>query len=367
MALGIWLLLVIVYDTALLGLLVADGGRFVTPGLFGALLLLNPSDAFRLLNLAGFADARLVAGLAGVDAGPAGQPGGGARRAGGLGAAAARAGRLAARQERDMKLRALLVLLVLAACDDAQQVAGPPPREPGPGDVGNYCGMVLVEHPGPKAQIFLASRAGPVVVHPGARRDRVHPTARGAARHHRHLGQRHGPHDQLASARGRRLGRSAQRLVRHRQQPGRRHGRRGSGPVRDRAARTGLRGGAWRPRRAPGRDPGRLRPGLDAAAGRTRRRARRSRPAHHERPARPPTAPDRRHRRRARPAGRRRPGDTRGHLALAGLGAGGRIRRSCWLIPTMRQPGRRSPPAARRSRGSSGSSACTGPIPRCRS
>ena len=74
MALGIWLLLVIVYDTALLGLLVADGGRFVTPGLFGALLLLNPSDAFRLLNLAGFADARLVAGLAGVDAGPAGHP-----------------------------------------------------------------------------------------------------------------------------------------------------------------------------------------------------------------------------------------------------------------------------------------------------
>ena len=61
-----------------------------------------------------------------------------------------------------MKLRALLVLLVLAACDDAQQVAGPPPREPGPADVGNYCGMVLVEHPGPKAQIFLASRADPL-------------------------------------------------------------------------------------------------------------------------------------------------------------------------------------------------------------
>ena len=31
---------------------------------------------------------------------------------------------------------------------------------------------------------------------------------------------------------------------------------------------TGIRGGAWRPRGAPGRDPGRLRPGLDAAAGR---------------------------------------------------------------------------------------------------
>lgn len=74
MALGIWLLLVIVYDTALLGLLVADAGRFFTPGLFGVLLLLNPADAFRLLNLAGFGDARLVAGLAGVDAGFAGHP-----------------------------------------------------------------------------------------------------------------------------------------------------------------------------------------------------------------------------------------------------------------------------------------------------
>ena len=74
LALGIWLLLVIIYDTALLGLLVADGGRFVTPRLFGALLLLNPADAFRLLNLAGFEDARLVAGLAGVDAGAAGHP-----------------------------------------------------------------------------------------------------------------------------------------------------------------------------------------------------------------------------------------------------------------------------------------------------
>ena len=61
-----------------------------------------------------------------------------------------------------MTLRTLLLLLVLAACDDAEQVAGPPPREPGPSDVGNYCGMVLAEHPGPKAQIFLAGRADPL-------------------------------------------------------------------------------------------------------------------------------------------------------------------------------------------------------------
>ena len=61
-----------------------------------------------------------------------------------------------------MKLRTLLVLLALTACDGTEHVAGPSPREPGPRDVGNYCGMVLVEHPGPKAQIFLASRADPL-------------------------------------------------------------------------------------------------------------------------------------------------------------------------------------------------------------
>ena len=91
-----------------------------------------------------------------------------------------------------------------------------------------------------------------------------------------------------------------------------------------------------------------------------------SRPARHERPARPPAAADRRRRRRACPAGRRCPGDARDHMALAGLGAGCRIRRSCWRTPTAPQPSRRSRPAATRSPGSSGSSASTGPIPRCR-
>src|SRR5690606_347981 len=50
-AIGIWLLFVLIYDTALLGLLVADQGRTVTAGLLNVLLLLNPTDAYRLLNL----------------------------------------------------------------------------------------------------------------------------------------------------------------------------------------------------------------------------------------------------------------------------------------------------------------------------
>lgn len=49
----------------MLGLLVADQGRVVTPGVLDALLLLNPADAYRLLNLAGDAAVAALAGMAG--------------------------------------------------------------------------------------------------------------------------------------------------------------------------------------------------------------------------------------------------------------------------------------------------------------
>jgi copper chaperone NosL len=61
-----------------------------------------------------------------------------------------------------MKLRILLLVLALASCDDAPQAEAPQPREPSRADVGHYCGMNLADHPGPKAQIFLASRDEPV-------------------------------------------------------------------------------------------------------------------------------------------------------------------------------------------------------------
>ena len=62
-AIGVWLFFVLLYDMGLLGVLVADQGRTVTADVLNALLLLNPADAYRLLNLTTSAD---VGGLAGV-------------------------------------------------------------------------------------------------------------------------------------------------------------------------------------------------------------------------------------------------------------------------------------------------------------
>lgn len=50
-AIGLWLLFVLIYDMAFLGLLVASGGHSLPPLLVDALLALNPTDAYRLLTL----------------------------------------------------------------------------------------------------------------------------------------------------------------------------------------------------------------------------------------------------------------------------------------------------------------------------
>jgi Cu-processing system permease protein len=67
-AIGVWLLFVLIYDMGLLGVLVADQGRTITAGLLNLLLLLNPADIFRLLNLAGTPGVARFSGLAGLAA-----------------------------------------------------------------------------------------------------------------------------------------------------------------------------------------------------------------------------------------------------------------------------------------------------------
>lgn len=66
-AIGIWLFFVLIYDMALLGALVAAQGRALPPGLLDAVLLANPADAFRLLNL-GSGGAAALSGLGGIAA-----------------------------------------------------------------------------------------------------------------------------------------------------------------------------------------------------------------------------------------------------------------------------------------------------------
>jgi len=65
-AIGVWLVFALIYDMALLGLLVADQGRLMTVGLLDVLLLANPADVYRLLNFIGFSDVSRFAGLAGL-------------------------------------------------------------------------------------------------------------------------------------------------------------------------------------------------------------------------------------------------------------------------------------------------------------
>jgi len=63
-----------------------------------------------------------------------------------------------------LRLPALALLALLAgACDDRDGAAAPPPPVALTADaIGQYCGMLLVEHPGPKGQILLRGIDRPV-------------------------------------------------------------------------------------------------------------------------------------------------------------------------------------------------------------
>ncbi|MGP9812187.1 ABC transporter permease subunit [Rhodopseudomonas sp. NSM] len=67
-AVGVWLLMVLLFDSALLGLLVVDQGRVITAPVLNALLFLNPTDLYRLSNLVGSNVSQFsgMAGLAGT-------------------------------------------------------------------------------------------------------------------------------------------------------------------------------------------------------------------------------------------------------------------------------------------------------------
>jgi len=64
-AIGVWLFFVLIYDAALLALLVFDQGRIVGGSVLNSLLLLNPTDSYRLLNL-GLGKAEALTGMGGI-------------------------------------------------------------------------------------------------------------------------------------------------------------------------------------------------------------------------------------------------------------------------------------------------------------
>ena len=66
LAVAVWLGFVLLYDMVLLGALVMDHGQTIRAAWFNVLLLFNPTDAYRVFNLAGFAEVGRFSGMAAV-------------------------------------------------------------------------------------------------------------------------------------------------------------------------------------------------------------------------------------------------------------------------------------------------------------
>ena len=64
-AIGVWLFFVVIFDMTLLGVLVADSEQTITAPVVEGILLLNPADIYRLLNLTGYENTAMYAGMAG--------------------------------------------------------------------------------------------------------------------------------------------------------------------------------------------------------------------------------------------------------------------------------------------------------------
>lgn len=66
MAIGLWLVVIVLYDLGLLAAIVADDGGVFTDTVFPWLLVANPADAFRIYNLAASDAVGAASGLAGA-------------------------------------------------------------------------------------------------------------------------------------------------------------------------------------------------------------------------------------------------------------------------------------------------------------
>lgn len=65
-AIGLWLIFVVLYDLLLFGILLIDKEQIINQQLFSALMLISPTDTYRILNLSLFEGVSQAAGIAGV-------------------------------------------------------------------------------------------------------------------------------------------------------------------------------------------------------------------------------------------------------------------------------------------------------------
>ncbi|MDH3343419.1 MAG: ABC transporter permease [Gammaproteobacteria bacterium] len=68
-AIGLWLVFVVLYDLILFGVLLMDEGQVIGQKLFSMLMLVSPTDTYRILNLSMFDTVSQAAGIAGVASG----------------------------------------------------------------------------------------------------------------------------------------------------------------------------------------------------------------------------------------------------------------------------------------------------------
>ncbi|MBV7378912.1 ABC transporter permease [Maritimibacter dapengensis] len=66
MAIGLWLVMIVLYDLGLLAAVVADDGGAFTTDVFPWALVVNPADAFRIFNLAASGAVDAASGLSGA-------------------------------------------------------------------------------------------------------------------------------------------------------------------------------------------------------------------------------------------------------------------------------------------------------------
>ena len=65
-AIGLWLVFVVLYDLILFGVLLLDEGQLMSQQLFSLLMLISPTDTYRILNLSLFDSVSQAAGISGV-------------------------------------------------------------------------------------------------------------------------------------------------------------------------------------------------------------------------------------------------------------------------------------------------------------